>query len=257
MSKFQKFQFDNFIIDDETPQYEESWENNHIHIEDEQEEVLEDFQKEPEPEEITKQEKIQEEPKEDEQIITYREDEVLEKEKQSREEGKQEGYQEGYQKGFQEASQAKENMHNMLLENIEKNFKEFFMFYKESEEKNNFENNVIEVCKEIIQKVIPVMEQDTAKDIIADFLNKNFSSFKSEAKLSFYTHPDNINYMQEVVLNLARKYDFEGKISLHKDDTMSISDCRVLWDNGGIERNSVKTLDKITKILDSNETQKS
>lgn len=257
MSKFQKFQFDNFIIDDETPQYEESWENNHIQIEEIPEEVSEDLPVETEQEGENKPEETKKEAKEIEEIITYREDEVLEREKQSKEEGKKEGYQEGYQKGFQEASQAKENMHNMLLENLEKNFKEFFMSYKESEEKNNFENNVIEVCKEIIQKIIPVMEKDTAKDIIADFLNKNFSSFKTEAKLSFYTHSDNINYMQEVVLNLARKYDFEGKISLHKDDTMSISDCRVLWDNGGVERNSVKTLDKITKILDSNETQKS
>lgn len=256
MVKFQKFQFDNFIVDEDNNVYAENWENSHINVEElevdaEQTEVLETPSTEVETQDKAPVQEIEQE--EIEPIITYREDEVIERENKAKEQGHEEGYQEGYRLGFQEANQAKENMHNLLMENLDNNFRDFVQAYKQEFENNNFETSVIEVCKAVINKLVPVVVKENSAAIVEDFLSKNFASFKSEAKLSFYTHPNNIALLQEVVSNLARKYDFEGKISLHKDENMSDSDCRVEWENGGVERNYAKMLDKITKIFDANE----
>ena len=48
---------------------------------------------------------------------------------------------------------------------------------------------------------------------------------------------------------LANKNDYEGKISVHKDADMGLSDCRVEWKNGGVERNSSKIINKIMDLV--------
>ena len=50
---------------------------------------------------------------------------------------------------------------------------------------------------------------------------------------------------------MAHVFDFEGKITLHKDSSLAMGDCRVEWENGGVERNSADMLDKAVKMLDT------
>lgn len=231
MAAFQKFQFDNFIID----------EDNRLHVLPQQEETP---QEEPETVEaeriIPEEEIIRETPTEE--VITYTEEEVSAKEKSAEERG--------YEQGFKASQEGLEAQNNRLLEEI--NNRLLMLAANMGDKEKLLENQALELAREAIVKLVPAIEKEHAADLVAEFLNKNFKNFKNEAKLSFYFNPDIIKQMQETIARLANINDFEGKISLHKDASLKISDCRIEWENGGVERSGEQALEKIGKIFDAN-----
>ena len=91
--------------------------------------------------------------------------------------------------------------------------------------------------------------------MIKKFLEDNFKNFSQESKLSFYFNSAVIAQAQQILANLARKYDFEGKITLHKDDSLGKSDCRVEWENGGVERNSSGLQAEVKELLEADSSK--
>ena len=254
MVKFEKFQFDNFILDEDNQPYVEDWENSHIEVEEEtapqeKEEIAVITPEEEIPEEKTSSEDMdsqpeQEEPEVIEEIVTYREEEVAEKEEQA--------HAKGYEEGYNQAKSEILSEQNKLLEEI--NAKLMLLSSEMEKREEESERKVIELAQNMVEKIFPTIEQEQSEIMVKNFLLENFPSFKNEEKLSFYFHPDIINKIQEEIARLANINDFEGKISLHKDANLSYSDCRVEWENGGVERNSRKMLDNINKIIDSNKS---
>lgn len=253
MEKYQKFQFDNFIIDEDSQPYAEDWENTHINVEPQEEEVIsEQAQTEtPEDTEIKEVEPLPEpevipepEPEVIEDIITYTEEEVQEKENKARAEG--------YDAGYKQAQTEQQEEHNRLLAEINNHL--MLLSADMSSQTKAADNQLINLSTAIIHHLIPVIEKEQAQNLVTNFLEKNFSQFKNESKLSFYFHPQTLPYVQEEIAHLANIHDYEGKISLHKDEQMQVADCRVEWENGGVERNSIKMLDKIDKIFDANKS---
>ena len=112
------------------------------------------------------------------------------------------------------------------------------------------EQQFVAMSKTIVRQLIPVLTEEHAAAIVNKFIEDNFNNFRQEKKLSFYLHPDIIQYVQDNVSKLANANDFEGKISLQKDEKLGISDCRVEWENGGVESNTKSLLDKVENLLD-------
>ena len=121
-----------------------------------------------------------------------------------------------------------------------------------SDKEKQLENQALELAREVVVKLVPSIEKENAAALVAEFLSKNFKNFKNEAKLSFYFNPDIIKPMQETIARLANINDFEGKISLHKDASLSVSDCRIEWENGGVERSGEQALKKVGEIFEAN-----
>lgn len=231
MAAFQKFEFDNFIID----------EDNRLHVSKPVEERLPDALETVEAERIVSEpEIIRETPAEE--IIIYTEEEVAAKEKLAEEKG--------YELGFKASQEGLEAQNNRLLEEINSRL---LMLAANMEDKEKLlENQTLQLAREAIVKLVPAIEKENASALVADFLDKNFKNFKNEAKLSFYFNPDIIKQMQETIARLANINDFEGKISLHKDASLKVSDCRIEWENGGVERSGEQALEKVGKIFNAN-----
>ncbi len=249
MVKFQKFEFDNFVLGEDNQPYVEDWENSHIEVEEGGEEKKEETSlPEPimleKPEEDIPEEKIEAaaEPEVAEEIIRYTEEEVAEKEEKARETG--------YAEGYRQAKAEGEEEHNRLLAAL--NDRLMMLSAEMSSRSETMENEIISLSSMIIRKVIPSIEAQEAQNLVTDFLEKNFPQFKQEGKLAFYFHPQALSYIQGEIARLANINDYEGKISLHKDEEMQVSDCRVEWEHGGVERNGKKMLDKIEKIFEAN-----
>mgnify|MGYP000795555228 FL=1 len=230
MGQFQKFQFDNFVIGEDNQ-----------------------LQKEPaaevlpvEPETIEAERIVPETPDVRdaivEEIITYSEEEVAAKEKLAEERG--------YELGFKTAQESFEAQNSRLLEEI--NNRLLMLAANVGSKECELENQALEIARTAIGKLVPVIEKENAVALVNDFLAKNFKNFKNEAKLAFYFNPEVIPQVQENIARLANIYDFEGKIALHKDASLAASDCRIEWENGGVERNGAKMLEKIDNILDDN-----
>lgn len=243
MAQFKKFMFDNFVInkpeEEELPPVEDVIEAEII-PEPEPEEVL------PEAEPVVEVEVEAEEPEPMPDVKTYTQEEVDELIKNAA--------QDGYERGFKSSQSGVDAETGTLLNEI--NQKLAVLFSEREQLSADYEKQALKVAAAVVCKMVPGLQAEHAGELVAQFIADNFNNFKQEAKLSFYIHPDIISYIQEKIAKLANSYDFEGKIALHKAPDLAKNECRIEWENGGVELNGTAQLQQITAMLDSNDDQK-
>ncbi len=241
MSHFQKFQFDNFIIEEENlpPVFEANQETEITEEEpitetetetvvEPQDAFFEDVEEDSEPEPLF------------EPAPMFSEEEVNKREIQAEEKG--------FERGKQEMRQETESQNSLLLENI--NTRLSVLIAEAKEQQAETDNQMLEMVSSVLHKLLPSLAKEQAKEIVGNFLQENFPNFKNEPKLSFYFNAENISWVQEKISRLAAINDFEGKIALHKDNSLALCDCRVEWENGGVERKMNKMLEKVENLLE-------
>lgn len=238
MGQYQKFLFDNFVIkcDDDTCAAEVLDTTS----EDEIEPSVEVEISTPEEVEIAEVEYVTEAQETPEPDKSYTQEEVNELLKRAEEKG--------YERGFQSAAQDVDQQTCTVLEGL--NTRLITMLADAQSNATRQEQEVLNLSKKIVLHVLPELDEQVALTAINNFLTMNFPNFSKEPKLSFYFSPDIIKNVQETIAKLAGSNDFEGKISLHKDSTLSLSDCRIEWENGGVEKNMHKMLEKVSILLD-------
>ena len=249
MAAYQKFMFDNFVIDDE----------GRIRINDENAsatEVTEPEETEISPqaevedaqntqvEEVVASEPVMEIQEQKEPDIppppSFSEDELRAATEKSREEG--------YEKGFQAAQGEQEKQEHELLENI--NTRLLSILTEAENFQKQLEQDNLHFVLGVLKKIFPSLAQKQADAELELFLKENFAHFKNEASLSFSFNPESVKIGAALLPKLANANDFEGKIAIHKDASLGVGDCRIEWKNGGVERNADKMLEKVTELLD-------
>lgn len=221
MSELKKYLFDNFVVEDDS-QEPEAPEAEPI-IEQPQETIIEESTLEDVP-----------------PPLSFSEDEMDEKTRQAEEQG--------YEKGFQTAQESLEaksiNLSAELNAKLEQIIKDNCTM------RTQLENQFAQMSKLLIQKLIPPLQDEYASKIVSDFIKDNFDKIKDESKLAFYVHPDTVAPAQEIISSLANATDFEGKISIHKDESLGRSEARIEWENGGVECRTQPLVEKVTQLLD-------
>ncbi len=155
-----------------------------------------------------------------------------------------------YSKGFQAASDDISEKHNLLLGDIKN---QLMAIYAEIEnKKSEIETSSLKFALGVIRKVLPTLERERAEAEVKSFLADNFANFATQESLSFSFNPETVSLVAESIGRLAEQNDFEGKIAVHKDASLGVSDCRVEWKSGGVERSMTKTLDKIENLIGNN-----
>ncbi len=230
MKEARKFLFDNFVIEEKKPVA------TPVPTEVEPEPVLE--------EEIP-QETVVEVVEELPEVKTYTEEELNEQLRIAKEEA--------YENGFKSAQSGIEAKNETILNEI--NGKLLNLITEREQEVKKLEAEFIEMAKAIVLKLVPVLEAENAEALVNQFIAENFANFNDESKISFYLNPEIIGQVKDNIAKLAAHHDFEGKISLHKDPSLSESDCRVEWENGGVERNSKALNAKMTDLLEKQNPQ--
>ncbi len=210
MAEFKKFMFDNFVIEEHEEKVEEAVEVAEPSVPDNVPEP------EPEVEEIQEavyEEVVEPEP-EPEPVKTYTEEELAEQ--------VQIAEHNGYEKGFKSSQSGIDEAVANVLNEI--NSRLLQLITEEETQKSEMEKQSLDLVLSIVRKLVPSLLSDEAKNIVNKFIADNFNNFKNESKLSFYIHPDIISYVQENIAKLANRHDFEGKIALHKDNSLGVSD---------------------------------
>ncbi len=235
MAEYQKYMFDNFVIT--TPKKEDM----PAMEEDSEAELVAPEIVEPEPveaEPVAFEEKVVEEEIKPVEHM-YTESEFTEAVAKAEAEG--------YEKGKQEVAETELNRHNILLEGIKNQLMAIFAAVEEKAA--NQEASAISFAVDLVRKLLPTLEKDRAEAEVKNFLAQNFANFSSQESLSFSFNPEVISLVADSIGRLAEQNDFEGKIAVHKDNSLGPSDCRVEWKNGGVERNIRKSLDKVEQMI--------
>lgn len=235
MKEARKFLFDNFIIEDK---------KKNVPVENIPVPEVEAI-KEPDVPEETASAETAAEFEEIPAAKTYSEEEVAEKVRLAREEG--------YENGFKTARSGIEAESQTVLNEI--NNRLLTLLADADKEKKRLEEQFLQMAKEIVIKLVPVLEAENAEALVNKFITENFANFTAESKISFYLNPEIIGAVRENIAKLAGRHDFEGKISLHKDAALPLCDCRIEWENGGVERNSAALRDKVENLLETENPQ--
>ena len=236
MSEYTKFMFDNFVLEDDnrpTSVLAEAPEEIELPSTDtaiqapiDDAHIIEaEVEPEPEPEPVPEPEpepiEVEPEPVEP----TFSEAEVAQK--------VQAAETEAYQKGLDEAKQSEEAAANALLLKIDAAISQVLADNEQARQALSQEFRTM--AQQMLATLVPTLQAEQASNIIEKFLEDNFKNFSHEVKLSFYFNPAIIMQAQAILGRLAHKNDFEGKITLHKDSSLEIGDCRVEWADGGVE----------------------
>ncbi len=268
MVNYQKYMFDDFVVlnndkkdvcpDNEPIQEivtEEILEINNVEAEETKEETKEENYEEIIEPEVLVEENIPsfeeevlpvsqsynyiEETKPEENIVTYTEEELKEALSQAEEVA--------YNKGLAEAKSSLEETQNILLEDIKNQLMTIYASLEEK--KSDLEVSALNFAVSLVEKLMPTMEKSRAESEVKNFLAENFANFSSQETLSFSFNPDMLSHVSDSIRRLAEQNDFEGKISVHKDISLGLSDCRVEWKSGGVERKVSSTIDKVKSLI--------
>lgn len=236
MAQYQKFMFDNFVIScDDEKCVAEPLDDIETELEKEAEPAVETVE--------TVEAEVEPEAKEEsgeEKTPGYSQEELDAAVKAAEEKG--------FEKGFNAASTDNQKLQQSVLEELSSRV--MTLVAGQDEARRQDEQSALKLAVELVRKLLPSLEADVAKAEIEAFLSDNFAQFRREKSLSFSFHPDMAALVAPLLSKLAEKNDFEGKIAVHKDINLGLSDCRVEWRNGGVERSTEQVLHNVEELLD-------
>lgn len=242
MAKYQKYLFDNFVVDNSKEKktemkievVEEIAAEPVVEVEQDIAAEAETIIETPQPEPVV-QEPIAVEP-------SFSQDELNAAVKLAEETA--------YEKGFHAAADDEARRQNILLEDIKNQLMTIFAGLEQKTA--DIESSSLKFAVELVRKILPTLEKERAEAEVKNFLNENFANFATQEILSFAFNPETISLIAGSIGRLAEQNDFEGKIAVHKDAALGPSDCRVEWKSGGVERNTTRTLNKVESLIDNN-----
>lgn len=154
-----------------------------------------------------------------------------------------------YERGFKAAISEHEKIQTMLLDSI--NNRLMTLLADVNTQGSEQEQNALRFALELVKKLLPSLEKEVALTEVETFIRENFKNFAKEASLSFSFNPEMIAAIAPHISKIAERNDFEGKIAVHKDENLGLSDCKVEWNNGGVARSVSQTLSQVENLLDS------
>lgn len=231
MADYKKYMFDNFVVSDKQ-------EESSVEPEAVTEPVIESEEK------ITDVEFVEAAPVEEKpvvQAVSYSQEELDEAARTAEENG--------YERGYNAAVSEREKAETVLLDNI--NNRLMTILADVSTRSTEQEQSALRFAVGLVRKLLPSLEEEVAVEEVEAFISDNFKNFAKEGSLSFRFNPDIIGDIAPKISRLAEKNDFEGKIALHKDDSLGLSDCKIEWKNGGVERNTAHMISQVENLLDN------
>lgn len=236
MADYKKYMFDNFVISDEEPRK---------YIPETVVEPVEAEEAAPAEDEIVEAKTAEAEP------VAAAEPEVKEVSFSQEELDKavRAAEEQSYEKGYNAAVSEREKAETLLLDSI--NNRLMTILADVSTNNAEQEQNALRFAVALVRKLLPQLEGEVAVREVEAFVGDNFKNFAKEGSLSFRFNPEIIGDIAPKLSRLAEKNDFEGKIAIHKDDSLGLSDCKIEWLNGGVEKSAAHTISQVEDLLNN------
>ena len=106
------------------------------------------------------------------------------------------------------------------------------------------------IIRSFLTDIAPSLADSCSDKIITDFLERRFADLRDKKKLVLYVHSDNISPIKAWVEKMSQQHGYDNKISVHNDNNLSHSDCRVEWDSGEETFSTQQILEKIRSQLE-------
>jgi len=247
MSTAEKFLFDNFVInednivekDDNKIFSDSDYELNEFETVS-NENVADDYNTNEELEVVVEEVKAEEEIVVDpNDVPTYSQNQLDEMLLNSRNDG--------YNKAIEEQKNAQADKTQSMM--MEMGNKLSMIFAKESENNEEALLNNLSITKAIVKKLLPSIAKKDAHLEIEEFIKNNYKDFYQEKTLNFHVNPENLDLIKENLVKLSKDFNFENKYQIFPEANIEITDCRIEWETGGIEKNTNDIWKQIDQLI--------
>lgn len=164
------------------------------------------------------------------------------------ENARSQGFDEGYASGYATAKSELESdvlamvtVLNMRLDEVSSRQQASYEFVT---------NSTMQVVKAIINKVIPHVFSNSGDQEVVAFVNEALKGLSSMGEMTVFVHPDLHKSIETLVQEKCSQFGDQLKILVKKDAELERTDCKVTWDDGGIEQIKSKLLVDVDQALD-------
>jgi flagellar assembly protein FliH len=164
------------------------------------------------------------------------------------EEFKKQAYSEGFSDGQAAAEKNQNHFMNMLLSNLEKDIVK--VMEGTGARWDDTLAQAQEIALIIAKKVIPTYTARHGMDEIGAIVSKVFNEVAREPRLVFRVPENMFDAAKEKIESLSATAAYAGKLVILGDPDIGISECRIEWADGGIERDLRKVWTAIDHIMD-------
>ncbi len=190
---------------------------------------------EPKPEEIVEEaEPVQEE------APTYSEDELNA--------AREEALVAGRKEGANEAADASEREIAAALAAIEGGLSELFRMQEEAND--SMLKNAISVAATVARKLFPDLNRKNALGEVENLVVTTMEKVMEEPKVTIHVAEELRPGLEQRIDSLIK--GCEGKLTVLGDAGMALGDCRIVWNEGGAERNTDAMWKDIDLIIEQN-----
>ncbi|MDX9690270.1 MAG: FliH/SctL family protein [Alphaproteobacteria bacterium] len=168
------------------------------------------------------------------------------------EEFKKQAYSEGFSDGQAAAEKNQTHFMNMLLSNLEKDIVKVLEGAGSRWDETLAQAQ--EIALVIARKVIPTYTSRYGMDEIGSIVSKVFNEVSREPRLVFRVPENLFDAAKEKIESLSATAAYAGKLVILGDPDIGVSECRIEWADGGIERDLRKVWAAIDHIMDEVQT---
>lgn len=108
------------------------------------------------------------------------------------------------------------------------------------------------VAKRLVEKLMPEMVRQNGADEIEAVVTDTLETMLEAAQISVFVHPDLQEEMSERLKQIAAQTNLNENLSVHADDSLGLSDCRMEWGSGNARRVVDETWQKLSEAVDRN-----
>ena len=155
-------------------------------------------------------------------------------------------YQKGKQDGFQESQESLEKQISILLENA----KHSFLDLQEKEEKREkiYEQEAVYLALEMFQGIYPAWIEDYGPQEVENAMNDVLKGVANQQSIHIEVAPNLLEAVKERFKSIEESLD-KISISFHGNESLTVADMRMKWENGGAVRDSQKLAAQILQSL--------
>ena len=158
---------------------------------------------------------------------------------------------EHYQNGFQTGQQEMQNSVNAVstghLQSIHGALSDLLQTQRHIFE--TLEEHTSAICREITQKMLPVLAEQGAIDEILQVIAQAFDAKEDHHTMKVYVQKDYVDSVTQKVEGIFQD-KLDVSLSVMEDAALQTSECRVEWETGGIERLTGHIQNQIDQALD-------
>lgn len=160
---------------------------------------------------------------------------------------KQEAHDQGFTAGRQAGLDAQLAAHAELLTRLDQHILTLTQSLSTLHEQEDKKTRAI--IPAIIRRLMPELVKQHGMNEIEALVSQVMRDMQQEKRLVIRLNESEVSLMNEKIQSMANNEAFVGTLTVLADPSVAAGDCRIEWDNGGIERNTNANLSTIDTLI--------